>query len=240
MRIELEDMEKKENSEDGEQEDSKEKRVYESDLTRKEKIALERKKLSEMNFRQKIEYMKDYYAFVLIIILIVGVMIYTGAVIYHNKRMETILSVAIVDDGIDYVEQMINFETELDEYYGIEGEKYKQVKIDSGVASDDNIADSAKMMIMMNPDVTDVFICDKATYEIYHEEDYFTDWKEILGDDYASYEQYVEDDKLLSLAASEKWKDYELVSYEPAYLIVTKGAKHEEEIQKLVEFFLSE
>ncbi len=182
----------------------------------------------------------DYYKFVFLIILIIGIIIYMGRVIYKNKQMETILYVAVVDVGVDFDNRLDDLETELDQYYGIEDEPNKQVLLDVGALSGDSIAASAKMTILMNPDVSDVVICDKATYDYYKDIDIYADWKDVLGSDYDAYQQYIEDDQLLNLAASKKWKDYNLVLYDPAYMVALKGAKHEEETKKLAEFFLNE
>ena len=216
-------MKKNENPDENQQENSTEKKIYESDLSGKEKLALERQKLSEMDFKQKIVYIVDYYKIIFLIILIIGLIIYTGRVIYKNKKMQTVLYVAVVDVGVDFDNRLNDLQTEIDQYFGIEDEPYEQVLLDVGALSGNGIAANAKMSIIMNPNVSDVMICDKATYELYKDEKLFADWKEVLGDDYTDYQQYIEDDQLLSLATSMKWKDYNLVLYEPAYLVALKS-----------------
>ena len=59
---------------------------YESDMTRKEKMQLEKEKLSKMNFKEKLAYISDYYKAFIFVIISVIVIIGTLVNIYENAK----------------------------------------------------------------------------------------------------------------------------------------------------------
>ena len=72
---------------------------YESDMTRKEKMQLEKEKLSKMNFKEKLAYIWEYYKAVIFGIIAVIFIIGTIVNIHENAKYYDLVSIAVVDSA---------------------------------------------------------------------------------------------------------------------------------------------
>ena len=55
------------------------------------------------------------------------------------------------------------------------------------------------MTVVMGAGTADMMFCGEETYKKYKQQEAFLSWKEILGDDYSKYEEYMTDDGRLDL-----------------------------------------
>ena len=63
-------------------------------------------------------------------------------------------------------------------------------------------------------------------------------WKEILGDDYSKYEEYMTDDGRLDLEKCPNWEKYNMVYYSPVYAVVMSSSKNLENCIKFLEMMV--
>jgi ABC-type Fe3+ transport system substrate-binding protein len=62
------------------------------------------------------------------------------------------------------------------------------------------------------------------------------DWKELLGDEYETYETYMTDG-IIDLSRMSKWEKGGYTSYSPAYLCVLKKSEHLEKARSFLDYF---
>ena len=109
---------------------------YESDMTRKEKMQLEKEKLSKMNFKEKLAYIWEYYKAVIFGIIAVIFIIGTIVNIHENAKYYDLVSIAVVDyAGLQDVSPI---EEDLKEALGT-GDKYEKVSIDTSYSFGENL-----------------------------------------------------------------------------------------------------
>lgn len=77
---------------------------HESDLTKKEKRELEKKKIKSLGFKDRIEYLWTYYKQWLFGALLIIVLICAGADIYKSKNQEILVGTAVAGVSADYQE----------------------------------------------------------------------------------------------------------------------------------------
>ncbi|MFV0362937.1 MAG: hypothetical protein ACK5LL_07600 [Suipraeoptans sp.] len=210
---------------------------YESDLTNKERRELQKQRLRQMGFKDKLGYLWEYYKFVLVIIAAVIMLISIIFSVVQNKNKDILLSLAVIDanrmeTGIDEIEA-----DKILEKIGT-GEKNEMVNIDLSTSSDSEVqGNDAKLLITLS-DVgeNDLIICNESVYNRYKEQGAFADWEEVLGDDYEKYEDYIEG-TMLSIPNSSHLADVGLYQYEPAYLCVTGHTDNYDNIRKFMEVY---
>lgn len=209
---------------------------HESDLTSKEKRQLEFQKLKSMTLGQKIEYLWTYYKvwlLVLLIVIMIGSIVWT---MIQNGMKDEILSLAIVDADLDSQGGVDQMTDDLLDYVGT-GDKYETIVVDSSARSGEDYTDVTKRMVLLASGTVDLFICNEELYQEYEEQGGFRDWSEVLGDDYAQYEQYMTEDGVLDLSKSEKWQEYGITYYEPVYVCLLGSEEKDDNLRKFVEFF---
>ena len=239
------------------EEDSMEKR-YESDMTRKEKRQNELKKLKSMTFKQKVGYIWTYYKGVFAGIIIACVIISIGVQMFQNSQLKSLLSIAVVDSNYNHDEQVEALQNDFLAYAGT-GDKHEVVDVDTGRAwrwpgqlwhaagfistilygllgiSYDEVV---KMTVVMGAGTADMMFCGEETYKKYKQQEAFLSWKEILGDDYSKYEEYMTDDGRLDLEKCPNWEKYNMVYYSPVYAVVMSSSKNLENCIKFLEMMV--
>ena len=78
----------------------------------------------------------------------------------------------------------------------------------------------------------------EETYKKYKQQEAFLSWKEILGDDYSKYEEYMTDDGRLDLEKCPNWEKYNMVYYSPVYAVVMSSSKNLENCIKFLEMMV--
>lgn len=211
-------------------------RKYESDLTPKEKRKLELEKLRGMTLGQKAEYLWTYYKWVLAAAAAFIFLIGLAVSIYSGIRTEQLLSVAVLDaDAVE--EDREKLEQDLLELLRTR-DRYQSVMVDTSVQSGGDYAAAAKRVATIGSGEMDLLICSKEVYGSLEEQEVFRSWPSVLGEEYKTYEPYMENGRL-NLAKSSRWQSYHLTSYEPVYAGVYAGSENEKNILRFLEYFFA-
>ncbi len=211
---------------------------YESDMTRKEKMQLEKEKLSKMNFKEKLAYIWEYYKAVIFGIIAVIFIIGTIVNIHENAKYYDLVSIAVVDyAGLQDVSPI---EEDLKEALGT-GDKYEKVSIDTSYSFGENLENAdyntlMKFTAVIAAQSMDVLICSQAVYDNYSKDDYFLDLSTLF--DEATCEKYgiKAGDTCLDISKLKKYQDMGLTYYEPCYLTVVVNSKNTDNAAKLIEY----
>ncbi|MDF2513942.1 MAG: hypothetical protein K0S04_3808 [Herbinix sp.] len=187
---------------------------YESDLTFKEKRKLELQKIKNLSWQKRMEYLWTYYRYLIIVALAVILVIGTGVTMFQNQQRTQLLSIAIIDANPDKITAIEELKEELLSYLG-QKNKQDEVFIDTAATSVDTEENTAKLVMVMS----------------------FVDWKELLGDEYETYETYMTDG-IIDLSRMSKWEEGGYTSYSPAYLCVLKKSEHLEKARSFLDYFL--
>ena len=196
---------------------------YESDMTRKEKMQLEKEKLSKMNFKEKLAYIWEYYKAVIFGIIAVIFIIGTIVNIHENAKYYDLVSIAVVDyAGLQDVSPI---EEDLKEALGT-GDKYEKVSIDTSYSFGENLENADYNTLMKFT----------AVYDNYSKDDYFLDLSTLF--DEATCEKYgiKAGDTCLDISKLKKYQDMGLTYYEPCYLTVLVNTKNADNVAKLIEY----
>ena len=207
---------------------------YESDMTPKEKRQLEWKKLKGMSFKAKLGYLWEYYKFVLVILVIVAALISMGVQMYHNAQQIEVLSLAVVDANFGQEDGQDLLERDLLEYMGT-GDKHEIIAMDTSALSDEDYTSVMKMTVLMGTAAVDIMICNEAMYDKYNAQEAFVSWKEVLGDRYSEFSEYMTEDGKLDLSKCKNWEKYNL-TYQPSYAVVMASSPKLENCIKFAEF----
>ena len=199
---------------------------YESDMTRKEKMQLEKEKLSKMNFKEKLAYIWEYYKAVIFGIIAVIFIIGTIVNIHENAKYYDLVSIAVVDyAGLQDVSPI---EEDLKEALGT-GDKYEKVSIDTSYSFGENLENAdyntlMKFTAVIAAQSMDALICSQAVYDNYSNE--------------ATCEKYgiKAGDTCLDISKLKKYQDMGLTYYEPCYLTVLVNTKNADNAAKLIEY----
>lgn len=211
---------------------------HESDLTGKEKRLLERAKLKNMTWGQRIGYIWAYDKLALAVLALIILAVWVGVDIYHNKQQVQLLSVAIADCSIDAGQAVDSLEADLLGYMG-SGDSHEMISLDTGVQSGDDYTAVVKRSVVVAAGTTDILICDSDLYKSYEEQEAFISTEELLGDSYSDYEAYLTDGRI-DLSKSAKWKSYGMTEYEPVYAGVLVTSENTENAKKFIEYFFAE
>lgn len=202
----------------------------------KEKMQMEWKKIAGLGGRKGIEYVWTYYKFLLLPALAVFFLIITGVTIYKNLSTDTILTLAVIDamqdpDAYEELEKEILQTVQTDSGHS------KKIAIDTSASSMDTDENKAKITILMSVvSDTDGVICNREVYDRFSGENIFEGWKELLGEEYGSYSQYMTDG-ILDLSKCPGWGTGKYTNYESAYFCVLKKSPNKEEIKATLDCF---
>ncbi|MDD3219468.1 MAG: hypothetical protein PHC41_11180 [Lachnospiraceae bacterium] len=210
---------------------------YESDLTPKEKRQQEKEKIKGLRGKQRLIYLWTYYKFVLLIVVAVIAAISVGVTMYRNARMNTVLSIAVFDANSESEESFEQLSDSLLKVMDPE-EKYDQVAIDSsGVSAEDQVGLAKAMVIMNYTSEVDVVICNEDFYQRYEKEGAFLDWKDVLGDSYGEYEEYMTDG-VIDLSKSDIWMQGNYTEYAPVYMCVRATTENQDNIIHMLDYMV--
>lgn len=205
---------------------------HESDLTKKEKRALEKQKLSGMNFGGKLEYIWMYYKtpiFGVIAAIILAAVVVNS---YQNAKTKSVLSIAVVDAGESDTEA---FATELREFFGIT-DRYEKVDILTNIMTDDegkSFAQYGEMAFLtqIQADSMDVVLMPEPLYETLRDEELFADLREVLDEEtYTAFGDKI--DEMHITADKDMLSENLSLWYEPAAVCVIWDAVNTENAAK--------
>lgn len=162
---------------------------HESDLTKEEKRLLEKEKFKDMDFKGRLEYIWMYYKPALFGIVVFIALIFVGIDVYQNLSENTLLSVAVIDVGSS---DTLALAEDIKERLGATG-KHDQVQVNSNYVTsvkEEGLDYYSQMAFVtqVQAETLDVVLLPKELCEIFEEQDYFADLKELLGEEtYAAF-----------------------------------------------------
>ena len=197
----------------------------------------ELKKLKQMSIEDRIWYIWEYYKGAFAGIIIACVIISIGVQMFQNSQLKSLLSIAVVDSNYNHDEQVEALQNDFLAYAGT-GDKHEVVDVDTSLLSGDDYNAVVKMTVVMGAGTADMMFCGEETYKKYKQQEAFLSWKEILGDDYSKYEEYMTDDGRLDLEKCPNWEKYNMVYYSPVYAVVMSSSKNLENCIKFLEMMV--
>lgn len=222
--------------------DTKFQKKHESDMTKREKLELEREKLASMNGKEKKEYILSYYklhiaAAIGVILLIIG----AGMWLYHLQN-ETMLYAAVINErGMDssLMEEFRAFRED--------GEKHHKYVLDTSIAVSsqedsgaEDYASRMKIRTLVGSNIADVYLCPESLYQEYaKEEGFLVPMSELLDEGFRSdYAGNLRKDAVW-VAESEMLKRYGYQGNGSAYLIVFSYSEHKDIAADFIRFLLA-
>ena len=203
------------------------KEMHESDMSPRQRRQLERQRLKEMNWGQRLEYFWEYYKWVPVVIIAAVVVLHEGLAIYHRSQQNILLAIAVLDVPVYSADQGPRLGQDLAAHIGSGSDK-DVVDIDTSVMSGDTVAAVTKRSVITAAGITDIFVVNQETYDELQEQGAFLDWQELLGDSADQYASLLDEKGRLDLSADEIWNSYGLTEYSPAYAGFLVNSKHPE------------
>lgn len=137
-----------------------------------------RKRL-DMDRQQKIQYLKDYYLFPAVgVVVLIAVAV---SLIWHvaRPRTENLLYAAVIDESLDE-KKLAQVTSDMSDLLGADG-KRKSVQIDDSFYIKDGALD--KLQVYLHSQQIDVVILDRTLFEEYAGYGYFESLDEVTGED---------------------------------------------------------
>lgn len=232
MRIEYKDEKEQQNAAKEEPE-----RIYESDLTPKEKRRREWEKIKELPWKKKPGYLWSYYKIWLLVPVLLLFVIVTGVQIYHNSQEEPLLYVNVADTAVGADEGIQRLSTDLLQICG-SGGKHETLPVTTSVLSASDYTSSMQMSVWLTTGEMDIIICDEATYKRYREQEIFLDAEDFPSDGYERLKDHIRDGILY--LEDDNWKQYQLVAYEPVCAAIPLSSTHQEAAVKALAYLCGE
>lgn len=210
----------------------------EADLTKKEKRQIEREKLKGMGTGKKLQYIWMYYkVHMLCVVLAIGA-VCLGVNLYQHAKMETVLSIAVVNAGdftADEVEKNILDLLNTDN-------KYAQVSVAQNLMTDETGEDfdyyaRIAYVTEIQSATVDVLIMPKELYE--HEKDsgMYADLRETFGDEVFESLGAVDDQHLELDGNSSVAQEFGL-RYDPVCICLPGNVKNKDNALKWIQSVL--
>jgi len=157
-----------------------------SDMTIKERLQNEKKKLKELSFKKKIEYIWDYYKPIMLGIILGITLISVIVQMVINISKEDVLYVASIN-AMTHTEENFPFVEGFKEYANID-EKKQVVTVDTSLRlnyaseeMDEYYMNSAmKLAAIIAARQLDVMLMEEIVYQRHHEDGTFYDLQELL------------------------------------------------------------
>lgn len=191
---------------------------YESDLSGREKLKWQWDTVRNLKGKKRLEYLRNYYKFLLVIVAAVILIVYVICVMVQGSRENTVLSVVIVDAAQTDENAAETLEKQILEVLGAEG-KYDQAEIVLSATSGRTDEEIAKLRVALSVVAeADIVLCNEEVYEEYKAQGAFADTEKLLGN---------------QSGAGSFLNEY--IEYSPAYLCVLSHSERTEAVTKLIE-----
>ena len=214
------------------------KEMHESDMSPRQRRQLERQRLKEMNWGQRLEYFWEYYKWVPVVILAVVIVIHDGLGIDHRSQQKILLAIAVLDVPVYSADQGPRLGQDLAAHMGTGSDK-EVVDIDTSVMSGDTVAAVTKRSVITAAGITDIFVVNQETYDELEAQGAFLDWQELLGDSAEKYASLLDEKGRMELSSNEVWNSYGLTEYSPVYAGFLVNSKHPENAAGFADFLVS-
>ncbi len=215
---------------------------YESDRDFKDKVELEKQKLSSMSWRKRIEYIWAYYKWHMLLVLVVCYVIYNIGLMIYDTQYDDVFSAIIVNgaaDGDPIAEDFKNYceDTEKFHRYNVNAGMYLTGKQNDYKSDQDTLG---IMLGMIAGKDVDVLILPKFQMENYAKQDVYYKMTEILtpeqieqyGDAVGEYSLQVPNNKTL--------QKHGCVPGEDAYLGVLRYVEDLTYVQEFIRYLMGE
>lgn len=216
---------------------------YESDMTRKDKMELEKKKLKSMTGKEKLAYIWEYYKLAIFGVIGFFVVIGIGLDLYENSKYETIVRMGVANSS--FSENLEQAQQEILDLVGT-GDKYEEVYIDTSFLLGEDFIHGDPQSVMRFQTISgtgdlDIFLCNEQTWKDLQKQETFADLSELIPKE--EWEQYgisKGDTKMALPNNSAFLKKYKLVLYENCYGAIIINSKHKEEAVKTLKYLREE
>lgn len=219
----------------------------------KEKADVEKGKLKELSFKGKLQYLWDYYKFVLIILIVIALLVWLAVDIYKGKQIKTGISVMALNTNMTDTDES-PFTTGFANAAGFEvtGEIVEfDASSSINLERQDTMTMSSitKVMAVMSTGDLDLMIVPEDLFQYYSEAGAFMDWKDILApEDYEKYKSFLVTGKNQEESAEKSYgiriedskyiKETGLTSYTPVIICPVISTKRPERAADYVKFLL--
>lgn len=217
------------------------------------------RKWPEMDWQQKIQYLKDYYLLPAVgVILLIAVAV---SLIWHvaRPRTENLLYAAVIDESLDE-KKLAQVTADMSNLLGADG-KRKTVQIDDSFYVKDGALD--KLQVYLHSQQIDVVILDRELFEEYAGYGYFESLDEVTeedlekkyGESYQYAAGYKEDDEVsfedhetgqgevkpygISLSGDNRFTEMSEYIKDPVFAVAV-GTKNPENALKFLEYLMEE
>lgn len=215
------------------------------------------RKWPEMDRQQKIQYLKDYYLFPAVgVLVLIAVAV---SLIWHvaRPRSENLLYAAVIDESLDE-KKLAQVTADMSDLLGADG-KRKTVQIDDSFYIKDGALD--KLQVYLHSQQIDVVILDRELFEEYAGYGYFESLDEVTDEDlekkYGEAYQYAagykEDDEVsfedhetgqgevkpygISLSGNNRFTEMSEYIKDPVFAVAV-GTKNPENALKFLEYLM--
>lgn len=216
------------------------------------------RKWPEMDRQQKIQYLKDYYLFPAVgVVILIAVAV---SLIWHvtRPRTENLLYAAVIDESLDE-KKLAQVTTDMSDLLGADG-KRKTVQIDDSFYIKDGALD--KLQVYLHSQQIDVVILDRTLFEEYAGYGYFESLDELTDEDlekkYGEAYQYAagykEDDEVsfedhetgqgevkpygISLSGDNRFTEMSEYIKDPVFAVAV-GSKNPENALEFLDYLMS-
>lgn len=207
---------------------------HESDLTPAERRKERLETIRRLRGKARLEYMWEYYRFLLVFVIAAVLVISTAATMIHNSRQNIVLSIAVVD--ADKQAGRTNEELAEQIQKALKLPENQQVQVDTAASSIDSQENEAKLTMVMSPvSENDIVICEQEVYDKYKETGVFKEPDDVLGEDAGRYEAYMTNGQL-DLRKCYNQELLDCADYIPAYILVLDHSQNERGVQKFISY----
>lgn len=206
----------------------------ETDLTKKERRQIEKEKLKGMGTAGKLQYIWMYYKVHMLCVLLAIGAVCLGINLYQHARMETVLSIAVVDAG-DFKASEV--ESDILDILNTDN-KYAQVSVAQNLITDETGADFdyyARMAYVteIQSATIDILVMPKELYEHEKDSEMYADLRELFGDEV--FETLgAADDQHLEIEESTISEEFGL-RYDPVCICIPANVKNKENALKWIQ-----
>nr|WP_296265805.1 hypothetical protein [uncultured Merdimonas sp.] len=183
-------------------------RRYEKQMTREEKKAFEKEKLSHMTGKEKLEYIWMYYKIWFLIPLAVIVAIYLGVTMYQGMHEEIDLNLVLVDSNLNEYDEL---KKTVKDDLGAD-KKNQTVRINGSITTGAYQGEAA-FATLIGTESVDVVLCPESFYQ--------ENGKDVL--------------EVVSTVEDSQWLEEEAgIEYEPVYVCIAMNTPNRENAETFV------
>lgn len=217
------------------------------------------RKWPDMDRQQKIQYLKDYYLFPAVgVVVLIAVVV---SLVWHvaRPRTENLLYAAVIDESLDD-KKLAQVTSDMSDLLGADGKK-KTVQIDDSFYIKDGALD--KLQVYLHSQQIDVVILARELFEEYAGYGYFESLDEVTGEDlekkYGEAYQYAagykDDDEVsfedhetgqgevkpygISLSGDNRFTEMAEYIKDPVFAVAV-GTKNPENALKFLDYLMSD